>query len=249
MEKQNSVVVMKNICKSFGGLQALKNVNLNLYEGEVLGIVGDNGAGKSTLIKILSGAYTKDEGEIYVFGEKRDIKSPLDARNLGIETIYQNLALVPEFTPVENVFLARELRKSLLRLRVLDRKKMKKEMAGTLKKIGIDSAMLGAVTRNLSGGQQQSVAISRAIHWDAKIIIMDEPTASLGVEESRRVFHVVRQLKEKGVSVILITHNMHSIFEVCDRIEVLRLGENAGMRMREKTTPQEVVGLIMGERP
>ena len=126
MGKQKLVVEMKNICKSFGGLQALKNVNLTLYEGEVLGLVGDNGAGKSTLVKVLSGAYSKDKGEIYIFGKKTDIEAPVDARNLGIETIYQDLALVPEFTPTENIFLARELRKSFLKLRVLDRKKMKK---------------------------------------------------------------------------------------------------------------------------
>lgn len=246
MGKQKLVVEMKNICKSFGGLQALKNVNLTLYEGEVLGLVGDNGAGKSTLVKVLSGAYSKDKGEIYIFSKKRDIEAPGDARNLGIETIYQDLALVPEFTPTENIFLARELRKSFLKLRVLDRKKMKKAVAKTLEKIGIDVKMLGAVTRNLSGGQQQAIAISRSVHWNAKIIIMDEPTASLGVEESKRVFNLVRQLREKKVSIIVITHNMHTIFELCDRIEVLRLGENAGIKRREETTPEEIVKLIMG---
>lgn len=237
------IIEMKNISKSFGGVQALKNVDLTLYPGEVLGIVGDNGAGKSTLIKILSGVYQQDEGEIYLKGEKVKINSAIKARDLGIETIYQNLLLVEEFTPAQNIYLARE---PVENFRKLDFDKMKQGVAKTLDKIGIDLNMLGKVTKKLSGGQQQAVAISRAIHWDAEIVIMDEPTAALGVDETEKVFNLITQLKEQEVGVIVISHNMRDVFGIVDRIQVLHLGEVAGVKKKEETNEEEIVKLIMG---
>lgn len=244
--KKKPVVEMKNISKSFGGIKALDNVNLTLQEGEVLGLVGDNGAGKSTLIKILTGVYTKDEGKIYLYGEEKDIKKPIDARKMGIETIFQDLALVENFTAVENMFLAKEITKKFLNFNILQPKKMKEEAYKTLKDIGLDTEITDSVVNNLSGGQQQAVAISKAIYWDAKIIIMDEPTAALGVQESEKVFNLIKRLKKQNISILIISHNMEEIVEITDRVSVLRLGKNNGTKETKSTSKNEIVELIMG---
>lgn len=240
------VIEMKNISKNFGGLQALKNVDLTLSKGEVLGVVGSNGAGKSTLIKVLTGVYSLDEGEVYVYGKKQDINKPIDARNIGIETIYQDLALIPEFNPVQNIFMARDITKWVLGFRVLDKRKMETEARETLKKIGIEKDIVRSKIKNLSGGQQQAVAISRAIYWDAEIIIMDEPTAALGVAESERVYSMIKQLKRNGISIIVISHNIEEIFQVCDKVLVLRLGKRVAIKETASSTKEEIVRLIVG---
>ena len=239
------ILEMKGICKYFGGVHALEDVDFELYPNEILALVGDNGAGKSTLIKIISGVHTPDRGEIYLEGKKVEIQNPSDARTLGIETVYQELALVETRDVAANFFLGREPTKGRLGIFV-DKKKIAEVTVDTLKKLSITLPSLRTAVRYLSGGQRQALAVGRAVAWGRKIIIMDEPTAALGVEESRKVLGLARQLKEHGASVIIISHNLRHVFSVAERIIVLRGGRRVGSKLKSETTADEIVKLITG---
>jgi len=234
------------IWKRFGAVQALQDVSLDLYAREVLGLVGDNGAGKSTLIKILSGVYLPDRGTVELDGRPVRFTSPRDARAMGIETIYQDLALAENIDVAGNIFLGRELGYGWGVLRVLARHRMEEEASRVLDRLEIVVPSVRTLVRSLSGGQRQAVAIGRAVYWDARIVIMDEPTAALGVRERARVLDLVRRLREGGVAVIMISHSMPDVFAVCDRILVLRRGVKVGERRTAETSEEEIVRLMVG---
>jgi ABC-type sugar transport system ATPase subunit len=244
--KSSPILEVRDISKRFGGVHALEKVSLDLYAGEVLALAGDNGAGKSTLIKSISGVHKPDEGTISYDGKPVTFENPQQARDHGIETIYQDLALADNLDAGANVFLGREVMKRVLGLPAVDRRRMRAEAAETLKVLDIRINRFDLPLRSMSGGQRQAVAIGRAIHWKAKVLIMDEPTAALGVPEQRKVKALVRSLKQSGVGVIFISHNLADIFEVCDRIVVLRRGIIAGERSISNTNPDEIVRLMVG---
>jgi ABC-type sugar transport system ATPase subunit len=239
---------MRGISKHFGGLQAVMDVDLKLHAGELLAIVGDNGAGKSTLIKILTGVYMPNGGVIRLNGEEVRIPSRRASIQLGIEAVYQNLALVDYLSAPENVFLGNELKRHILGIPVLDNGRMRKEAKRILKdRLGIELENIDQPTFNLSGGQRQAVAIARSIlHDNVKILILDEPTAALGPEETRRTLEVVRRLKGKEMGIIMISHQLEHVFELADRIMVMRRGRCVGIRRVAETTKQDVLGLIVG---
>lgn len=289
-----------NLTKRFGGLVAVENVSFDVRPGEVIGLVGDNGAGKSTFIKMISGVYQPDDGEIYFDGKKVSFIDPRDARDLGIETIYQDLALAENLDVGSNIFLGREMKKRFISeklsriiissafalplaallawlglqfykipglvlgllfglasgfvlgwlfgsvTQIVDRKTMMGESTKALKRLDIEIPSLSQQVRNLSGGQRQSVAIARSIYWNAKVMIMDEPTAALGVSEQRKVLSLVRTLADHGVPVIIISHNMQDVFAVADRIVILRRGRKVGEEVAAETTPDKIVSLMVG---
>jgi ABC-type sugar transport system ATPase subunit len=238
---------VRNIVKRFGGLVAVNDVSLGVAAGEVVGLLGDNGAGKSTLIKVISGVYRPDEGSIHFRGKEVGIGSPMDALSLGIETIYQDLALAENLNTPANIFLGRERMKRVLGvLPVLDHATMFEESRKVLTKLDIVIPSLRNRIRALSGGQRQAVAISRSIYWDARLLIMDEPTAALGVAEQRKVLDLVNLLKSHGIGIIVISHQMHDVFSVADRLVILRRGEKVAELVTRQTNPDEVVGLIVG---
>ncbi|MBV9544270.1 MAG: sugar ABC transporter ATP-binding protein, partial [Chloroflexi bacterium] len=207
------------VSKHFGGLVAVDNVSLEVYPGEVVGLLGDNGAGKSTLIKIISGVFRPDSGRIYLGDREAMFATPMEARMAGIETIYQDLALCENLDAPANIFLGREPSRRVLRvLPAVDRKLMHTESRTVLDRLDIRIPNLGRPMRQMSGGQRQAVAIARAVYWNARLMIMDEPTAALGVPEQRKVLQLVRTLRDAGVPVIMITHNMQDAFEVADRL-------------------------------
>lgn len=233
---------MKHISLRFGGNQALKDVSVNLYPGEVLGLLGHNGAGKSTLIKVLSGAYQADSGQIFVDGQEVQIKTPQDAQRYGIETIYQNLALADNLDAVANVFLGREMVRGV----ALDENGMELEARKVLDRLRIRIPSLRVPVQNMSGGQRQSVAIGRAIHFRAKCLIMDEPTAALGPEETRKVGELVKALKGEGVGIFLISHDLHDVFDLSDRLTVMKNGTVVGTVNTKDVTHDDVLGMIIG---
>lgn len=236
-----------NVHKRFGGTYASRGVSLELYPGEVLALAGDNGAGKSTLIKMISGVYQPDEGAVYYQSTAITGKNPQDVREMGIETIYQDLALADNLDVGINLFLGREkMRKVLGFIPVLDRRTMREEARKALFDLGIEVNDLSLPVQNLSGGQRQAIAISRAVYWQAKVLIMDEPTAALGVPEQREVMALIERLKNQGVGIIFISHNLNDIFAVSDRIVVLERGRKAGERLTSETNDEEVVRLMMG---
>ena len=238
---------VRNIVKRFGGLTAVKDVSLGVNAGEVVGLLGDNGAGKSTLIKVISGVYPAEEGRILFQGREVQISSPLAALAMGIETIYQDLALAENLNTPANIFLGRErLKRWLGLLPVLDNEYMQSESRKVLAKLDIEIPSLRNRIRALSGGQRQAVAICRSIYWEARFIIMDEPTAALGVAEQRKVLDTVRLLKSHGIGIIVISHQMHDVFAVADRLVIMRRGEKVAERLTRQTNPDEVVGLIVG---
>jgi ABC-type sugar transport system ATPase subunit len=237
------------VSKRFGGVHALNRVSFEVGRGEVLALAGDNGAGKSTLIKIVSGVLRPDEGEIRYKGEPVAFTGPRQARERGIETIYQDLALADNLDVGENVFLGREPKSRVLGLLPrIDRRAMREAAHEVLDTLDIDipRRKLREPVRNLSGGQRQAVAIGRAIYWKAELLIMDEPTAALGVPEQRKVRELIMRLKTQGVAVIFISHNLQDIFAVADRILVLRRGLKAGERLPAETTGDEIVKLMVG---
>jgi len=217
-------------------------------KGEVMGLVGDNGAGKSTLIKMISGVYQPNDGEIIYDGRKVTFNNPREARDMGIETIYQDLALAENLDVGANIFLGREVKRSYIGglVKTLDRNKMRDESEAVLDRLDIRVPYLNQQIRNLSGGQRQAVAIARTIYWNARLVIMDEPTAALGVSEQHKLLRTVRSLAEQGVPVIMISHNMQDVFAVSDRIVVLRRGKKVGELIAKDTTPDEVVSLMVG---
>jgi len=240
----------RNLVKTFGRVVGLDGANIELYPGEVLAVVGDNGAGKSTLIKCFSGAHSPDEGDMMVNGEAVNFKSTQDARSAGIETVFQTLAVAPALDISENLFLGREVRKPGFLgnvLRMLDKKRMRSEAADHLKNLGIGTVQnITQAVETLSGGQRQAVAVARAATFGSKVIILDEPTAALGVNESARVLQLIKDLRDRGMPVILISHNMPQVFEVADRIHVQRLGKRAAVVTPQSHAMNEVVAIMTG---
>lgn len=238
---------VRNLSKNFGPVQALNDLTMMVRAGEVVALAGDNGAGKTTLIKAISGVYQPSSGEILLKGKPVSFASPQEARDLGIETIYQDLALADNLTIGANIFLGREpMRRKWGFLPVLDRAKMADAAKSTMALLDFHVSRLDAPVSNFSGGQRQAVAIGRAVYWNAQILIMDEPTAALGVPEQRKVIQLIHQLKAQGRGVIFISHNLQDIFAVADRIVVLRRGVQAGERKISETTHDEVVKLMVG---
>lgn len=223
---------------------------MKLYENEIVGLVGDNGAGKSTLIKTISGLYKKDAGKIYINGKEVEINSPIDARNYGIETVYQDQGLIPILDAASNLFLGREkLQDNPIGkfFKLLDDRYMKKETAEVLERLGIKLKNIDSEVFNLSGGERQIAAIGRAVYWGKNILIFDEPTNNLGVKQERKVLDLIKRLRDEfNVSIIVITHNITHIFELVDRIVVLRNGEKVGEKMKDETNPNEIVSMIIG---
>ncbi len=238
---------VKDIVKRFGGLTAVNKVSMGVREGEVVGLLGDNGAGKSTLIKVISGVHPPDEGKILFQEKEVKIESTMDALALGIETIYQDLALAENLNTPANIFLGREKMKKILGfLSVLDNEYMHEESQKILQKLDIMIPSLRNRIRALSGGQRQAVAISRSIYWNARFLIMDEPTAALGVAEQKKVLDIVKTLKSHGIGILMISHQMHDVFSVADRLVIMRRGEKVGELVTRETNPDEVVSLIVG---
>lgn len=237
----------RGICKRFGHVEVLRDVDFDAEAGQVTALIGDNGAGKSTLVKILSGALSLDRGTIRLEGREVTMSSPTQARDLGIETVYQDLALAPELGPAENTFAGREiLRPGVLgRLGVLDKKSMRQQAGEAFRSMGTDVKDLDAAVGALSGGQKQSVAICRSVMWANKVIFMDEPTAALGVRQTGKVLELVRRVADRGVAVVLISHNMPEVLQVADRIEVLRLGKRIA-RFGNDATVEQLVGAMTG---
>ena len=241
------LVEMRHIGKSFGGVKAVDGVSLNLHPGEVVALLGHNGAGKSTLMKMLAGAYPIDSGEVLVQGQKSHICTPVDAQRLGIESIYQTLALADNLDAVANLFLGREL---LTPWRTLDDHRMDAEARKVFERLNKNFRNVRTPVRRLSGGQRQVVAISRAIYFNARILIMDEPTAALGPEETAMVGNLVRQLKAEGVGIFLITHDMPDVFGLSDRLAVMKNGRLVGTYRTAGVTEDEVLGMIIaGKQP
>jgi ABC-type sugar transport system ATPase subunit len=241
------VIELRDISKSFGQVQALTDVDLEVRRGEVMALVGDNGAGKSTLIKVIAGIHSADSGEIIFEGTPVNISGPKDAVRLGVEVVYQDLALSDNLDVVQNMYLGREAHNFF---QVLNEPVMEHKTASTLKSLAVTTIRsIRQPVATLSGGQRQSVAVARAVMWNSKLVILDEPTAALGVAQTEQVLALVKRLGEQGLAVILISHNLHDVFEVADRITVLRLGRNAGLYDRTATTQQEVVHAITAGAP
>lgn len=245
------VLETKALEKRFGGIRAVDKIDMKLYNNEILAIVGDNGAGKSTLIKVITGVHRKDGGEIYLDGKKVEIHNTRDAKNQGIETVYQDKGLIQVLDAPSNLFLGREkLQNNPLGklFRFLDVKYMREETKKLLARLGVELKDMSSQANLLSGGQQQSIAVGRAVYWSAKILIFDEPTNNLGVEEQAKTINLIRAIRDSHpeVSIIVITHNLYHVFELVDRIIVLRNGQVIGEREREKTTRHEIVSMITG---
>jgi D-xylose transport system ATP-binding protein len=237
------ILQLKGVSKSFGAVQALYEVDFHVSSGEVMALVGDNGAGKSTLIKCIAGIYSIDSGEVLFEGERVHIHGPKDAGRLGIEIVYQDLALADNLDVVQNMFLGREERSGLLRS--LDELTMEKRANDTLSSLSVTTIRsVRQTVAGLSGGQRQSVAVAKAVMWNSRVVILDEPTAALGVAQTRQVLDLVKRLGEQGLAVVLISHNLHDIFEVADSITVLRLGQNVAEYKRSEVTQTQVVEAI-----
>lgn len=240
-------VAMRGIAKSFGAVRALEGVDVDLHPGEILGLVGDNAAGKSTLMKILSGVLLPDEGRILLDGTEVHLRGPLDARRLGIEMIYQDFALCPNLSAASNIFLGREVVRSYWGglVRLLDWRGMEAQASRILDRIQIHIESVRHTVEYLSGGQQQAVAIGRAIGFNARVLIMDEPTASLAVKEVGKVLDFARDARSRGISIIFISHRLQDIFAIGDRVMVLKRGRSVGVRRLDQTSMDEVVSLIV----
>jgi ABC-type sugar transport system ATPase subunit len=244
------ILSVRNLTKRFGGLTAVNNVSWDVYPGEVVGLLGDNGAGKSTLIKCISGVYHAEEGEIFFRGQRVEFPHPIDARRIGIETIYQDLALANNLDVGANIFLGREVKKRYLGglIKTLDDAHMLDESRQTLESLHIHFPTFTQPIENLSGGQRQAVAIARAVYWDAKVMIMDEPTNNLGVPEQKKVLELIRRLRDQGVPVILITHILPDVFAVTDRVTVMRRGRVVAEKVTAETNIEELVQYMVGAR-
>lgn len=241
------LVEMRDIHLSFGGIKAVDGVTVDLYPGEVVGLLGHNGAGKSTLIKCLSGAYHHDAGDIFINGQKADIRSPRDARNYNIETIYQTLALADNLDAAANLFLGRELTTPL---GFVDDDAMEAETRKILARLNPNFRKFKAPVKALSGGQRQSVAIARAVYFNAKILIMDEPTAALGVQETAMVAELIQELKRQGLGIFLIDHDIHQVKAMCDRASVMKNGQLVGTVNVADVTEDDLLGMIiLGKKP
>jgi len=246
------ILSARDLVITFGRVIGLDGVNLDLYRGEVLAVIGDNGAGKSTLIKCLTGAYQQTSGQVYFDGEPVEFKRPQDAREVGIETVYQQLAVIPALDIASNLYLAREERRpgplgSVLRM--LDKKGMKERAGDAVQKLGIQTIQnMGQAVETLSGGQRQAVAVARAAAFGSKVVVLDEPTAALGVKESGMVLDMVKQLRDSGLAIILISHNMPHVWEAADRIHIQRLGACAGVISPQSHDMGEGVAIMTGAK-
>ena len=247
MTDKQAILKIRDLYKHFGGLVAVDHVSLDVFQGEVVGLVGDNGAGKSTLIKMVSGVYRPDGGSIFLEDREVTFASTMEARALGIETIYQDLALCENMDATVNIFLGREpIRRQLGLFPIVNRTRMLGESRTVLDQLDIHIPNLRRPIEEMSGGQRQAVAIARAVYWSARLMIMDEPTAALGVAEQRKVLALVRTLHDRGVPVIIISHNMQDIFAVTERVIVLRRGKKVGERATKETATDELVSLMVG---
>ncbi len=247
MNTATPLVLMKDIELAFGGVKAVDGVTVDLYPGEVVGLLGHNGAGKSTLIKVLSGAYQADGGEIFINGEKAIIHNPRDARKYNIETIYQTLALADNLDAAANLFLGREL---VTRMGMVDDVAMEAETRKIMGRLNPNFQNFSSPVSSLSGGQRQSVAITRAVYFNARILIMDEPTAALGPQETEMVAELIHQLKEDGIGIFLISHDIHDVMDLCDRISVMKNGQLVGTENVKDVTDDEILAMIiLGKNP
>ena len=237
----SALVEMTGINKSFGAVNALINVNLRIWPGEIVGLVGDNSAGKSTLMKILTGAYHRDSGEVLIEGQPTNFRTPQESRDVGIEMIYQDFALCGNMDVAQNIFLGRWPKKGIF----VDRKKMYEEAGGVLERLKVNVNSVFQKVESLSGGRQQSVAIARAISFNPKVVILDEPTANLSHTSTERLLETMLELKAQGVAQVIISHRLIDIFEVGDRVMVLKRGENVGDRYIKHTTEQEILELMI----
>jgi fructose transport system ATP-binding protein len=246
------ILTTRNLVKRYGRVTALDHCDFDLYPNEILAVIGDNGAGKSTLIKAICGAVTPDEGEITLNGKPVHFRSPLEARNAGIETVYQNLALSPALSIADNMFMGREIRKPGFLgtvLKKLDHKAMEKIARDKLTELGLMTIQnIGQAVETLSGGQRQGVAVARAAAFGSKLVIMDEPTAALGVKESRRVLELILDVKHRGLPIVLISHNMPHVFEVADRIHIHRLGKRLCVINPKDFTMSDAVAFMTGAK-
>ncbi|MBB3193618.1 ATP-binding cassette domain-containing protein [Roseateles terrae] len=243
------VMQARGLIKRYGQVTALDGADFDLRAGEILAVIGDNGAGKSSLIKALSGATVPDAGEIQLDGQRTVFRSPIDARRAGIETVYQDLAVAPAMTIAENLFLGRELRRPGLRgslLRMLDKRRMLDESMARLADLKVGIRSMSQPLETLSGGQRQCVAVARAAAFAQHVVIMDEPTAALGVKEGNMVLELIRRVRDKGLPVVLISHNMPHVFEVADRIHVARLGKRAAVLNPKKISMSDTVAVMTG---
>ncbi len=241
------LVELKDISIAFGGIKAVDHVSIDLYPGEVVGLLGHNGAGKSTLIKCLSGAYKADSGEILINGERAEINNPRDARSYNIETIYQTLALADNLDAASNLFLGREI---VGAGGFLDDSAMEAETRKILARLNPNLRKFNVPVSALSGGQRQSVAIARAVYFNAKILIMDEPTAALGPQETQMVAELIQELKKQGIGIFLIEHDIHAVMDLCDRAVVMKNGQRVGTVNVNEVTDEDILGMIiMGKKP
>ncbi|MFD1364089.1 ATP-binding cassette domain-containing protein [Actinoplanes sichuanensis] len=247
------VLQAKGLTKRYGRVVAIDGSDLELHAGEILAVIGDNGAGKSSLIKALSGALVPDQGEIYLDGERVHFRNPMDARAAGIETVYQTLAVAPGLDIADNLFLGREKRRPGLLgsvFRMLDHKHMRTEAARHMSELGVGTLQnIGQAVESLSGGQRQAVAVARSAAFGSKVIILDEPTAALGVKEGNRVLQLIRDVRDRGLPVILISHNMPHVFEVADRIHIQRLGRRIAVISPKTHTMSDAVAIMTGAAP
>lgn len=249
MTNDTFAIECKDIKKSFGSVEALKGVSISAKPGEVTAIIGDNGAGKSTLIKCISGVYSSDQGAILINGEEVNFTNPEESRSSGIETVYQTLSLIEDLSIWQNLFLNREITKGFGPFKVLNKSKMKEEASKMLKNLDVHIPSIKSRTRRLSGGQRQAVAICRAAGWGSSVVIMDEPTAALGVRETAKVEELIMRMKTQGLAILLISHNFDQVLRLADQIWVMRQGElMAGLRANE-TSGDELVALITGAKP
>ena len=249
MSEQRPILEARGLVKRYGHVVALDGADFELYPNEVLAIIGDNGAGKSTLIKALSGALQPDEGEIRLDGDRVRFRSPTDARQAGIETVYQDLAVAPSLDIASNIFLGREARHRGplgFVLRLLDKRRMRREAASHFSELQIGVQSITQPVENLSGGQRQGVAVARAAKWARRLAIMDEPTAALGVKETRQVLDLIQRVRERGLPVIMISHDMPHVFELADRILIMRLGKRVAVVTPQTHTMPEAVAIMTG---
>ncbi len=245
--KTQPILQLKGISKSFGVVQALSEVDFEVYPAEVVGLVGDNGAGKSTLVKIIAGTYRADGGEYHFDDRKVEITNPSDARDLGIQTVYQDLALCDNLDVVANLYLGREQHRKLIPgITVLDEIEMEREAMTFVDELHVRIPSLRSKIASLSGGQRQSVAVARAVMWNSKVVLLDEPTAALGVEQTHQVKELIVRLREKGLGVVVISHNLADVFDVADRIIVLRLGKRVATFETHTSNQEQVVAAITG---
>jgi simple sugar transport system ATP-binding protein len=240
-----SLLTLRDIAKSFGAIEALRGIDLEIAPGEVVGLMGDNGAGKSTLVKIIAGNFPQSHGEIEMEGEVVHFHRPIDARAVGIEVVYQDLAIADNLTAAENVFLGRELKKGWGPFEVLDKKAMIARSGELFEELKSETRPRDLV-RKMSGGQRQAVAIARTRLSKAKLVLMDEPTAAISVRQVAEVLTLIRRMKAQGVAIMLISHRMPDVFEVCDRIVVVRRGSKVADKVTATTSPEEITGLITG---